>query len=131
MIQYELQSQRTKRGRGFHNPDCRESLARYFCFVNFPRCDESLDLSLPTCRSVCENFMRSCGYESQIWKCHDSRSSSSSSRVFSPGQPFVDGTSSRSSVAVCTPSIRGNASLIPMSWGVWIGLVFLSMLFLL
>jgi len=131
MIQYKMKTSQQRRGTGFHNPDCREAFSRYFCYVNFPRCDDTtLDRSLPMCRSVCENFMRSCGFESDLWRCHEEPSSGEYVDPwtdFFPGQPFVD-SKSRGSIAVCTPSIRGSASVLTLSRNVVIGLVVLSTL---
>lgn len=33
------------------NDDCQEAYARYLCWLNFPRCDDSDDASLPMCQS--------------------------------------------------------------------------------
>lgn len=45
--------------RFFDNPDCQEAFRNYFCWLNFPRCDDE-DESLILCRSTCENLMEAC-----------------------------------------------------------------------
>lgn len=50
------------------NDDCQAAYAAYFCWINFPRCDEQ-DESLMTCRSACENLMQACGYVKDMWRC--------------------------------------------------------------
>lgn len=57
----------------FHrNGDCRNAYKNYFCWANFPRCDD-YEQSLMTCRSSCENFFRVCGYEKDLWRCGESK----------------------------------------------------------
>lgn len=53
----------TIRKRFYKKPDCQSAYRNLFCWLNFPRCDMSRDLTLPTCRSACENFFIACGYE--------------------------------------------------------------------
>jgi hypothetical protein len=87
----------------FHrNADCRNAYKNYFCWINFPRCDE-YGQSLMTCRSSCENFFRMCGYERDLWRCGESKyfngyapevSSKSASRLnlqTTPGKQNVKG----------------------------------------
>ena len=47
--------------------DCSQAYMNFFCFLNFPRCDE-YENSLILCKSVCENYFISCGY-SERWRC--------------------------------------------------------------
>ena len=35
----------------FRNKDCQEAYARYTCWLNFPRCSDDSDESLPMCQS--------------------------------------------------------------------------------
>ena len=37
--------------RYFRNKDCQEAYARYTCWLNFPRCSDEFDESLPLCQS--------------------------------------------------------------------------------
>lgn len=67
--------------------DCMNAFKKYFCYLNFPRCDKE-DESLVShifwltksrlirlidcqamCRSACENLHISCGYEKDLWRC--------------------------------------------------------------
>ena len=48
--------------------DCSQAYMNFFCFLNFPRCDE-YDQSLILCNSVYENCFRSCGYSKDMWRC--------------------------------------------------------------
>ena len=48
----------------------KDAYKRYFCWVNFPRCDE-FEETLPMCQSVCENFFRVCGYDNDLWMCQN------------------------------------------------------------
>lgn len=57
------------RRRFYHTPPCRWAYSHYFCWINFPRCDESQDLTLPMCRSACENFFRACNYAEDLYRC--------------------------------------------------------------
>lgn len=59
--------------RFYKRPDCREAFFNLFCYMNFPRCDIVRDISLPTCRSACENFYRSCRYTRDLWRCGKTR----------------------------------------------------------
>lgn len=45
--------------RFFENEDCVNAYKNYFCWLNFPRCNDE-DRSLIMCRSACENFFDSC-----------------------------------------------------------------------
>eukprot|EP01138_Halocafeteria_seosinensis_P009213 gb/GECG01009415.1/.p1 GENE.gb/GECG01009415.1/~~gb/GECG01009415.1/.p1 ORF type:complete len:206 (+),score=7.12 gb/GECG01009415.1/:1-618(+) len=41
------------------NSDCQNSYKNYMCYLNFPRCDQE-GRSLILCRTVCENYFKSC-----------------------------------------------------------------------
>ena len=45
--------------RFFENDDCIDAFKNYFCWLNFPRCDDEQN-SLIMCRSACENLMEAC-----------------------------------------------------------------------
>mmetsp|Transcript_11296 Transcript_11296/g.20728 ORF Transcript_11296/g.20728 Transcript_11296/m.20728 type:complete len:259 (+) Transcript_11296:128-904(+) len=99
----------------FRNKDCQEAYARYTCWLNFPRCSDEFDESLPMCQSVCENLFRVCGFASDIWRCEADivDGEDEDTRAFFPGQPFVRNEfqpKSNDPKAVCTPSIKGAAS---------------------
>lgn len=51
--------------RFYDNPDCHQAYKNFFCWMNFPRCNEE-DKSLIMCRSVCENFFKAC----KVRPCH-------------------------------------------------------------
>lgn len=97
--------------------DCKESLAKYFCWLNFPRCHDEHDVALPMCQSACENLFRNCQIDNELWRCQvgvvDGQEDEYSRFGFFPGEPFaknefVDGK--REPAAVCTPSIKGGAT---------------------
>mmetsp|Transcript_4478 Transcript_4478/g.6830 ORF Transcript_4478/g.6830 Transcript_4478/m.6830 type:complete len:192 (+) Transcript_4478:1687-2262(+) len=108
------------KGYFYKNDDCRDALERYFCWLNFPRCDENTGESLPMCESVCKNYFRVCGYDHSLNQCSPSRTiSDSNSRssleeteadpyFYFPGQPFVKNDDKN---LVCTPSIKGSSHL--------------------
>ena len=106
----------------------KDAYKRYFCWVNFPRCDE-FEETLPMCQSVCENFFRVCGYDDDLWMCQNnmidnnykieverkSITSSDNEAPYFPGEPFKKNEyekQKRKNVPkeICTPSIKGNAS---------------------
>jgi len=104
--------------RFYKNEDCQEAYTRYFCWINFPRCDEFGE-SMPLCESACVNFFRTCGYEEDLWRCgklgadeeeEELRHLSNISSFF-PGSPFKRNEyipkSEGEPKAVCTPSIKG------------------------
>ena len=41
------------------NADCQNAYKNYFCWLNFPRCNADGE-SLIMCRSVCNNYFKSC-----------------------------------------------------------------------
>lgn len=99
----------------FRNNDCQEAYARYTCWLNFPRCSDEFEESLPMCQSVCENLFRVCGFASDIWRCEADVIDGEDEydlRTFFPGQPFTRNEfqpKSNEPKAVCTPSIKGAA----------------------
>lgn len=109
-------------------PDCKNAYKNLFCWINFPRCDKERDLTLPTCRSACENFFKSCGYERGLWRCGKSKFFNGYEpeqpkvdqisgdvqylRDYFPGQPFRENkyTTGGSELPICTPAITGAAA---------------------
>lgn len=57
------------RRRFWKRPDCQLAFKNMYCWINFPRCILDDDLTLPTCRSACENFFRTCNYQEGLWRC--------------------------------------------------------------
>ena len=113
--------------RFFDNPDCQEAFRNYFCWLNFPRCDDE-DESLILCRSTCENLMEACEYSEDLHRCYhpeyygghepevddilDDEGNPIYWRAHWPGQPFRDNefVGDEDPVVVCTPSIKNAAS---------------------
>jgi len=108
--------------RFWHNKDCQDAYQAYFCYINFPRCDNDLQQSLPTCRSACENYFKSCMYSPDLWRCYNSKyfngpgpetpgPNKTYLRDFFPGQPFRKNKFTTAGVPVpeCTPAILGSA----------------------
>jgi len=120
--------------RFYKNNDCKHAYYALFCFINFPRCDmnPSRLLSLPTCRSACENYFIACGFSEDLWRCgkpkyYNADGPEEPSRIdpetggplynrdYFPGSPFrknrfkKDGVSDR---AICTPAMPGAASRV-------------------
>lgn len=52
------------------NDDCQRAFKNFLCWMNFPRCDAAGE-SLMLCRSVCENFFRTCRFPRDIWRCYN------------------------------------------------------------
>jgi hypothetical protein len=113
--------------RFFHRPDCANAYRNLFCYINFPRCDPERDLTLPTCRSACENFFKSCLYGRDLWRCGQSKffngyvpeiptaaigGNVSYMRDYFPGQPWRENKFNRAGkeIPVCTPSVVGQGS---------------------
>jgi hypothetical protein len=117
------------RKRFWHHPDCKNAYRNYFCWINFPRCQESREETLATCRSACENYFISCGLDRDIWRCGPSQFFNGYKpeepagggfgevyymRDYFPGQPFrenkfgLEGFQKK----ICTPSIDGSASRV-------------------
>jgi len=112
--------------RFFENPDCENAYRNFFCWLNFPRCDDE-DNSLILCRSVCENFFDACEYDSELWRCGDPIFYGGAEaevddvldddglpiywRTMLPGQPFRDNEVDEEDnpIVVCTPSIKNAA----------------------
>ena len=114
----------------------KDAYKRYFCWVNFPRCDE-FEETLPMCQSVCENFFRVCGYDDDLWMCQNnmiddgddmeaerklnrSKSSNGDKSLYFPGEPFKKNEYEKQKGKnvpkdICTPSIKGNASQLQLS----------------
>ena len=108
-------------------PNCQHAYKSFMCYANFPRCDISRDLSFPVCRSVCENYFRSCHYEYGLWRCgrsqyfngYEPESPSLNSlgnttylRDYFPGQPFRENKYNKNGdeEPICTPAITGTAT---------------------
>lgn len=131
------------RRRFWKRPDCVNAFKNYFCWINFPRCDLSTGLSLPTCRSACENFFITCNYQRGLWRCGKSmyfngyepetptkgNGTTVYLREYFPGQPFRENkyTTGGSERPICTPALLGAASLKFDSWRVF-AVVFSSIL---
>ena len=115
--------------------DCSQAYMNFFCFLNFPRCDE-YENSLILCKSVCENYFISCGYSKDMWRCGPSEFLNGESaevpskdpktgvydvytRSFFPGQPFRANEfaedDDETPLAVCTPSLINSAP--ERGWG--------------
>ena len=114
--------------------DCQLAFKNYFCWINFPRCDFDTDMTLPTCRSACENFFRTCNYENGLWRCYKSKwfngaepdpgytgqygdhlssyANTTYLREYFPGQPFRKNKYTLMGVEhpICTPAILGASS---------------------
>ena len=113
--------------------DCQLAFKNYFCWINFPRCDVNQDMTLPTCRSACENFFRTCNYEHGLWRCYKSKwfngaepdpgytglygdhsgpyTNTTYLREYFPGQPFRKNKYTKMGMEqpICTPAILGAA----------------------
>ena len=119
--------------RFYKNKDCQNAYKNYMCWINFPRCDLSTDETLPTCRSACENYFISCGYEQKLWRCgktkyfngyfpeYPSSSTSGNSsylREYFPGQPFRKNKFVKKTgeeIPICTPAVKGSGSRVNIS----------------
>eukprot|EP00939_MAST-03C_sp_MAST-3C-sp1_P001761 g1761.t1 len=110
------------------NSDCQNAFKNLFCWINFPRCNAE-GASMMLCRSVCENYMISCGYDYDLWRCGHERYMNGNDieteaytdedtgypvylRDFFPGHPFRSGRSVGENVdaPICTPGVYGTAS---------------------
>ena len=58
--------------KGARKTDCEMAFRNYFCFLNFPRCDDE-NKTLPMCRSACINLMKACKYSTDFWRCGPSK----------------------------------------------------------
>lgn len=126
----------TSRFTSVTGSDCIEAYRRFFCYLNFPRCDGG-GRSMLMCRSVCENFFTACGYPKILWRCYepmyygaktpeglnndqsfDPEGAAIFLRAPFPGLPFQDndfvrdseGRYTTVSLPVCTPGIDGGAA---------------------
>mmetsp|Transcript_27846 Transcript_27846/g.28096 ORF Transcript_27846/g.28096 Transcript_27846/m.28096 type:complete len:260 (-) Transcript_27846:97-876(-) len=125
--------------RFWHNDDCQNAYKSYFCWVNFPRCDDGMEYTLPTCRSACQNFFRSCMYSSDLWRCYESKyfngwgpeqptGNRTYLRDFFPGQPFRENRFDKNgdTMPLCTPALKGNGNQLQLN----ILLLFLCIFFI-
>lgn len=109
--------------------DCKNAFKNFFCWMNFPRCDEE-DHTLMMCRSACENLHKSCGYDKDMYRCGDPEylygyvgespwaETELGKEVFFrypyPGAPFRDNQfEDGEPVISCTPSLRNAAGARP------------------
>ncbi len=104
--------------RFYRNSACQEAYKKFICWLNFPRCDDEYEESLPMCQSACLNFFRVCGFEKETWRCDTPQDTEKKPGVhhnFFPGQPFKENEylpkSGGEPKIVCTPSIKGSAPL--------------------
>lgn len=111
--------------RFYKRGDCRHAFRSYMCYINFPRCDMEREISLPTCRSACENFFRSCQYSHDLWRCGKAKYFNGYGpespqmidgeitylRDYYPGQPFRQNKYNKDGeeMPICTPAIKGSA----------------------
>ena len=113
--------------RFYKAKDCQNAFLNYFCWINFPRCDPVSDETLPTCRSACENYFITCGYESKLWRCGDTKyfngyfpesisktndGNTTYLREYFPGQPFTKNKFMKKTgneEPICTPAVKGAA----------------------
>lgn len=77
---------------------------------------------MPLCASVCENFFRVCGFESDLWRCNnlidndDFNSQPKAEAHLFPGAPFKANENVKGRPRdVCTPSIKGAGSTAHLS----------------
>lgn len=132
------------RRRFFKHHDCVNAYKNYFCWVNFPRCDIDRDLTLPMCRSACENYFISCNLPRDIWRCGKPKyfngykpedpikgigGNVSYMRDYFPGQPFRENKFNPKGYEykICTPAITGAASRmngeVTQQWWILVTLV--------
>lgn len=155
-IEYEKNNTEDKKGRNengeviqrrfYKNKDCRRSYKNLFCYLNFPRCDPDRDLTLPTCRSACENFFKSCQYHKSLWRCGKSKyfngyepesptfddfGNATYRREYMTGQPFRENKYSKggSERPICTPAILGSAPSLRSSGSIYIVLLVMTSAF--
>jgi len=112
-------------------PDCQKAYKSLFCYINFPRCDPDRDITLPTCKSACENFFKSCVYGHDLWRCGQSKyfngyfpevpvadalGNLTYLRDYFPGQPFRKNKYNRKGkeIPICTPAVTGSAYSVHM-----------------
>ncbi len=87
--------------------------------------------SMPLCRSVCKNMMKSCEFPKDMWRCGESQffngyepekptwvnGIATYLRDYFPGQPFVEnqytgGRRNKQPLPVCSPSLEGKGSKV-------------------
>lgn len=112
------------RRRFYMRPNCQLAFKNLFCWINFPRCDPETGVTMPTCRSACENFFQTCNYDHALWRCYKSKyfndlvpeeprpnaqGNLTYLREYFPGQPFRKNkyTTMGVEIPICTPAIRG------------------------
>lgn len=122
--------------RFYKRPDCQRAFKGLFCYINFPRCDPERDLTLPTCKSACENFFKACVYGHDLWRCGQSKffngyepepavigmdGNATYLRDYFPGQPFRKNRYNRKGqeIPICTPAVRGAGNSIHGSTTLW------------
>jgi hypothetical protein len=134
--------------RFYKRPDCANAFKNLFCWINFPRCDVAKDLTLPTCKSACENFFKSCRYAKDLWRCGKSKyfngyepetpimdqGNATYLRDYFPGQPFRKNkyTPRNNELPICTPALNGKASktqVISWLFGILISFVGLALMY--
>jgi hypothetical protein len=117
----------TIKKRMYKHPDCVNAFRNLFCWLNFPRCDENGE-SMIMCRSSCENYFISCGFDKDLWRCGDAKyfdgyepepptvvaGSATYLREYFPGSPWRQNKFNLENLPlyICTPSIDGAASRV-------------------
>ena len=115
--------------RMYKHPDCVNAFRNLFCWINFPRCSDRGE-SMVMCRSACENYFISCGFEKDLWRCGETKyfdgyepetpSISGADviymREYFPGSPWRTNKFNKENIPlkICTPSIDGSASRIAL-----------------
>lgn len=113
----------------YKHPDCVNAFRNLFCWINFPRCNERGE-SLIMCRSACENYFISCGFEEDIWRCGDDKyfngyepevptirgSEVIYMREYFPGSPWRTNKFNKENIPliICTPSLDGAATRVTL-----------------
>ena len=134
-ISTHVESEKIKGSSHYHyfrNNDCQEAFARYSCWLNFPRCSDEFNESLPMCQSSCENLFSVCGFASDLWRCEADVVDGNDDydlKAFFPGQPFRRNefqAKGKEPLSMCTPSIKGGGGsrALSMLSMIMVGLVF-------
>lgn len=119
----------TIKKRMYKHPDCVNAFRNLFCWINFPRCNERGE-SMIMCRSACENYFISCGFEKDLWRCGSTEyfdgyepevpvmqgSDVVYMREYFPGSPWRTNKFNLENLPlkVCTPSLDGAASRVAL-----------------
>ena len=121
------------RTRFYKHRDCLAAYKSLFCWANFPRCDITKELTLPLCRSACENFFKACHYKPDLYRCGPSKYFNGQGpetpginkttgaivylRDFFPGQPWEENhiTPGGGELPICTPAVVGSGHHITIS----------------